>query len=39
VEELSLLLNNVPQGESLRVPEGRIVAAGDIRLKLKSAEV
>ncbi len=34
VKELTLLLNGAPQGESIKVPEDRIVVAGEIRIKL-----
>ncbi|MDZ7268435.1 MAG: putative baseplate assembly protein [candidate division KSB1 bacterium] len=34
VKELTLLWNGAPQGESLKVPEDRIVVAGEIRIKL-----
>ncbi|MBI1742445.1 putative baseplate assembly protein [Candidatus Acetothermia bacterium] len=38
VEEVSLMLNGVPQGEQIAVADDRIVVAGEIRLKLKAAE-
>ena len=37
VEELSLGLNGVPQGDSIAVPESSIVVAGTITLKLTAA--
>jgi baseplate J-like protein len=39
VEELALLLNGGVQGERAQVAEDRIAVAGEIRLKLKGAEV
>lgn len=38
VEELTLLLDGAPQGERLAVSDERIAIAGNIRLKLKTAE-
>ncbi len=39
VEEIALLINGGIQGERVKVAEDRIAVAGDIRLKLKGAEV
>jgi hypothetical protein len=37
VSELALLLDGVPQGERVRVPDDRLAVAGDVRLKLAGA--
>jgi len=39
VEDLALLLNGVLQRESVAVADGRVVVAGDIRLKMKEVAV
>jgi predicted phage baseplate assembly protein len=39
VSELTMLLAGVPQGERVRVADDRIVVAGDIRLRVRAAEV
>lgn len=39
VENLSLMLDGMPQGERVSVADDRIVVAGAIRLKLKASEV
>lgn len=39
VEEIALLINGGIQGERVKVAEDRIAVAGEIRLKLKGAEV
>jgi predicted phage baseplate assembly protein len=38
VEELSLMLNDTPQGERVQVPSDRIVAVGTIRIEVKVPE-
>jgi hypothetical protein len=38
VVELSLLLNDTPQGECVAVPADRIVVAGPIRVRVLAAE-
>jgi hypothetical protein len=38
VSELSLLLDNAPQGEVVPVPIDRIVVAGRLRIRLTAAE-
>jgi hypothetical protein len=38
VTELELLIDGMPQGESVRVADDRVVMAGTIRLKLKETE-
>jgi hypothetical protein len=38
VKEIDLLIDGMPQGESVRIADDRVVVAGTIRLKLKGAE-
>jgi hypothetical protein len=39
VSELTMLLDGVPQGDRIRVADDRIVVAGDLRLRVRAAEV
>jgi predicted phage baseplate assembly protein len=39
VEALALLLEGSPQGEQIAVPDDRIAVAGELRIKLKAAEI
>lgn len=39
VSELTMLIGGMPQGERVRVADDRIVVAGDIRLRVRAAEV
>ena len=39
VKELELLVDGQLQGERVAVPDGRIVSAGEIRLKMESSEL
>jgi hypothetical protein len=39
VEALALLLEGSPQGEQIDVPDDRIAVAGELRIKLKAAEI
>lgn len=39
VSELTMLVEGLPQGERVRIADDRIVVAGDIRLRVRAAEV